>query len=122
MAERAEGLGQPGAGNGLAPGNVRLSGSFVPANAGAGQEAHRLAERQAIIGRATLDRLKLIERAAQSLPIDLGPLAANPRPDEPPTRQINRTRVAQRVISHRPSRSDRQRAPAQTVAQNPPCG
>src|ERR1700730_12749612 len=81
MAERAERLGPPGAGNGLAPGNAGLSSSFVPANAGAGQEAHSLAERQAIIGRATLDRLKLVERAAQSLAIDLDPPAANQ--DEP---------------------------------------
>ena len=41
-------------------------------------------------------------------------------PDEPPTRQINPKRVAQRVASHRSSRTDRRRAPARQTCKNAP--
>jgi hypothetical protein len=41
-------------------------------------------------------------------------------PDEPPTGQINPRRVAQRVASHRSSRSDTRRAPARQMCKNAP--
>ena len=77
MAQGRQRLRQPGAGHGLAPGDVGLPGSPIPGNAGPGQHAHRLAERQAIGGGAALDGLELLERPAQSFMIDLDPFAAD---------------------------------------------
>ena len=53
------------------------AGGAIAGNAGTGQHAHRLAERQAIVGGAALDRLELLERAGQPLMVDLDPLAAD---------------------------------------------
>ena len=52
-------------------------GSLISGNAGPGQHAHRLAERQTIGGGAALDGLELLKCPAQSFMIDLDPLAAD---------------------------------------------
>ena len=77
MAQGRQRLRQPGTGHGLAPVDVGLPGSSISGNAGPGQHAHRLTERQTIGGGAALDGLELLECPAQSFVIDLDPLAAD---------------------------------------------
>ena len=76
-AQLGQRLREPRPGDGLAPVGVALDGARVPGNSGARQQAHRLAERQALGGGPPLDRLELIERPAQSFMIDFDPLAAD---------------------------------------------
>ena len=76
MAQSRECLRQPRTGHGLAPVDVGLPGAAITGNAGSGQHAHRLTERQTIGDGAALDGLELLECPAQSFMIDLDPLAA----------------------------------------------
>ena len=76
-AQGGQRLGEPWPGHGRAPVAVGLRGSVVAGEAGARQEPHGLAERQALRRGAALDRLELLERPAQPLVVDLDPFAAN---------------------------------------------
>ena len=56
--------------NGLAPVDNGRFGGAITSNARPGQQPHGLAERQAFIGGAALDRLELLERVGKSDVID----------------------------------------------------
>ena len=61
----------------LAPADGSRICRAIGANAGAGQQTHGLAEGQAFIGGAALDRLELFQRAGEAFAIDLDPLATD---------------------------------------------
>ena len=63
VAEPCQRFGEPRPGHGLAPADGGRICRAITANAGAGQQTHGLAERQAFIGGAALDRLELLQRA-----------------------------------------------------------
>ena len=68
---------EPWPGHGLAPVDGGRTCSAITGNAGAGQQTHGLAERQAFVGGTALDRLELFQRAGEAIVIDLDPLAAD---------------------------------------------
>ena len=77
-AQCGQRLGEPGPGHGLAPVGIGFAAALaVAGDAGAREQPHRFAERQPLAGGAPLDRLELLERAAQPLAVDLDPLAAD---------------------------------------------
>ena len=76
-AQALEGLLEPWPGDCLAPCHASRSGSSVTRAVGARQQPHGLAERQAFIGRAPLDRLEPLQRAAEAIMVDLDPLTAD---------------------------------------------
>jgi hypothetical protein len=76
MTESGQRFCEPWPGHGLAPVDGGHACSAIAGNAGASQQPHGLAERQAFVVGPPLDRLKLFQCAGEAIVIDLDPLAA----------------------------------------------